>query len=110
MTFKIPRWLAIGLGAFIVVAAISFGITEWRLQRFADAECSAAALEDYVAEAEKSVDDRPVYPSSPSSTASDSAWAAYTRSFDIYEDDFRDWQNDGDAMTRDYIQAVRRCL
>jgi len=110
MTFKIPRWLAIGLGAFIVVAAISFGITEWRLQRFADVECSAEALGEYLDAGEKSLDERPVYPSSPSPTASDSAWTAYGRDYRAYESDFTAWQRLGDVVQRNYIDATRRCL
>jgi len=110
MTFKIPRWLAIGLGAFIVVAAVSFGITEWRLQGVADAECSAQALEDYLNAGEKSLDSRPTYPVSPSSSASEAAWETYGDTFARYERDFTSWQNQGDEALREYIDDVRRCL
>ena len=109
MTFRIPRWVFIGGGAFIVMAALSFSITEWRLQG-TDAVCTVGAMEDFVSGSEAVLDDRPVYPLAPSSLASDTAWESYARDFDRYERDFRAWQEQGDVIQRDYIAAVRGCL
>ena len=112
MTFKIPRWLAIGLGAFIVMAAISWVVTNinWELRGVPDTECAADALAQFVDGSERLLGERPVYPTSPSQSASAAAWDSYGSDYSRYERDFQAWQSDGDALTQDYIDGVRSCL
>ncbi|HLA82353.1 MAG TPA: hypothetical protein VJP78_12170 [Thermoleophilia bacterium] len=112
MTFKVPRWLALGLGAVIVMAAISWVVTNinWELRGVPDAECAADVLVQYVDGSERLLGERPVYPTSPSQSASATVWDSYSSEFSRYERDYTAWESDGDALTREYIDGVRSCL
>src|SRR3989304_5395383 len=59
MTFRIPRRRGDGAGGG------------------AGAKCAADALETYLIESEKGLNNRPTYPTSPSIAASNSVWETY---------------------------------
>ena len=102
----------VSLGMTILVGvpfAMSYAVFEWRHNESAYIECVTRVQEKYLDLWEAHMDDKPISPDSPTSSASDAAWNTYFRQFDRYEKDFGVWADKKNDLDRDWIDETRAC-